>query len=48
MTILVKSDPNKALKEGSDIYNTLLEADLSEKSFTLEINDDIEGLHELV
>ena len=40
------SDENKRLSKGSEIYRALSLADLSNKTFTLEINDDLEGLAE--
>jgi len=40
------SDENKRLSTGSEIYRALSLADLSNKTFTLEINDDLEGLAE--
>ncbi|URQ69309.1 sugar phosphate isomerase/epimerase [SAR86 cluster bacterium] len=38
------SDENKRLKKGSKIHNALLASNLKDKTFTLEINNDIEGL----
>jgi sugar phosphate isomerase/epimerase len=40
------SDQNKKLNKGSEIYNALSLADLSNKTFTLEINNDMDGLIE--
>jgi sugar phosphate isomerase/epimerase len=40
------SDENKRLSIGSEIYRALSLADLNNKTFTLEINDDLEGLAE--
>ena len=40
------SDQNKRLYRGSDIYNALLNTDIKNKTFTLEINNDVDGLIE--
>jgi sugar phosphate isomerase/epimerase len=40
------SDQNKKLSQGSEIYTALSLADLSNKTFTLEINNDMGGLIE--
>ena len=39
-----KSDENKPLKKGSNIYNALDKEDITRKTFTLEVNNDIDGL----
>ena len=41
-----KSDENKRLKKSSEIYLALTSNDLKNKTFTLEINDDMKGLIE--
>ena len=38
------SDENKRLKKGSKIHHALLASNLKDKTFTLEINNDIKGL----